>query len=63
MALTNFAAFSPDASTIVVGNAITGNDVEAGAIGASEATNVEGIVVDIVVMTFVEVDAMLFYFN
>lgn len=63
MALTNFVAFSPDASDDVVDSAIIGNDVAGGVVGASEATSVERTIVDIVGMTFAEVDAMLVCFN
>ena len=58
MALTNLSASSPSAPAAYVDSAVTGNDVAGGAVGASEAASVEGTVVDIVGMTFAEVDAM-----
>jgi len=63
MALTNFVSFSTDVLAADVDFVVTGNVVAGGAVGASEDANVEGIAVDTIGMTFVEVVAMSFCFN
>lgn len=63
MALTNSSISSLDVPVVVVDCVVTSNAVAGGAIGASEATSMEGTVVDIVGMTFVEVVEMSICFN
>ena len=63
MALTNFAASSPDAPAADVDSIETGCVVGMGAVRAKEAANVEGTIVEIVGMTFVDVVAISLSFN
>jgi len=63
MALTNFTAFFPDAPTAIVDSTVTSNIVVGGAIGASEASSVEGTAVDTVGMKSLEVVAKSLCFN
>ena len=62
MALTNLSTSSLGV-LVIVDSIVNGNDVAGGAVGASEAASVEGTAVDIVGMTFAEVDAMPVCFN
>lgn len=55
MAFTSSAALSPDAPDVVVDYVVTGNVVAGGFVGASEAVNVEGTIMDTVGMTVLEV--------
>jgi len=56
MALTNYVALSLDAH-VVVDFVVTENVMAGGAVGSSEASNVEGTVVDTVGMTYLKVVA------
>jgi len=55
VALINSVAFYPCAPVVVVDSTIIGNIVAGGAMGASDATSVEGTVVDTVGITSLEV--------
>lgn len=63
MALTSFAAFSPDAPTTDVDYVVAGKAVASGAVGAKDAANVDGTDVDTVGITCVEEVATYASFN
>jgi len=63
MALTNSTSFSPYVPVAIVDFAVTGNTMVAGAVGANDATSVEGTIVNIMGMIALEVVAKSLFFD
>ena len=63
IAWTNFASSSLDVPAADVDSIGTGCDVAIGDVGANEAADVEGIVVETVGMKFTDVVCLSLYFN
>ena len=63
MAFTSSAAFSADVPTAVVDLVVIGSGVAGGTVGANDASNVEGTIVDTMGMIVLEVVAMSLCFD